>query len=60
MSADRGGQHATGSDEGSGAGREHPAEGVRQGRIVLRRTWQRVVFFGALAMAVLLALITGR
>jgi hypothetical protein len=51
---------ASGGGGEGGRTREHEAEDVRQGRIGLRRTWQRVVFFGALAVAVLLALIFGR
>jgi hypothetical protein len=35
----------------------YPAEKARQGEIVLRRPWQRVVFIGGLAGCVLLALI---
>jgi hypothetical protein len=36
------------------------AEKVRQGRIVLRSTWQRVIFFGGLVAAVIVALLWGR
>ena len=35
----------------------YPAEKARQGEIVLRRPWQRVVFLGGLAGCVLLVLI---
>lgn len=35
----------------------YPAEKARQGEIVLRRPWQRYVFFGSLAGIVLLLLI---
>jgi hypothetical protein len=31
----------------------YPADKARGGEIVLRKTWQRVVFIGALAVAVL-------
>ena len=37
----------------------YPAEKARQGRIVLRKTWQRVVFFGGLALAVIAVLVWG-
>ena len=40
--------------------RAYPAEKARQGQIVLRRTWQRAVFFGGLALAVIVALVWGR
>lgn len=34
----------------------YPAEKARGGEIVLRKRWQRIVFIGALAVAVLLGL----
>jgi hypothetical protein len=34
----------------------YTAERVRQGEIILRKPWERVVFFGALALAMVLAL----
>lgn len=34
----------------------YPAEKARQGEIILRRPWQRYVFFGALAAAAILAI----
>ena len=34
----------------------YSAERVRQGEIILHHGWERVVFFGALAMAMVLAL----
>ena len=37
----------------------YPADKARQGEIILRRPWQRVVFIGGLAGALLLALILG-
>jgi hypothetical protein len=40
--------------------KDYPAEKARQGRIVLRSTWQRVVFFGGLVAAVIIALLWGR
>jgi hypothetical protein len=33
----------------------YPAEKARGGEIILRKRWQRVVFFGALVAAILLA-----
>lgn len=35
----------------------YPAEKARQGEIILRRPWQRYVFFGSLAGIVVLLLI---
>ena len=35
----------------------YPAEKARQGKIILRHRWSRIVFIGALALAVLLAII---
>jgi hypothetical protein len=35
----------------------YPAEKARQGEIILRRPWQRYIFFGSLAAMVLLLLI---
>ena len=35
----------------------YPAEKASQGEIILKRPWQRAVFFGGLAAAVLLPLI---
>ncbi|WP_162917458.1 hypothetical protein [Dongia deserti] len=35
----------------------YPAEKARGGEIILRKRWQRIVFFGALAVAVLLGLL---
>jgi hypothetical protein len=35
----------------------YPAEKARQGEIILRRRWQRIVFIAGLAGAVLLALV---
>jgi hypothetical protein len=32
----------------------YPAEKARGGEIILRKRWQKIVFFGALALAVLL------
>lgn len=32
----------------------YPAEKARGGEIILRRRWQRIVFIGALALAVLI------
>lgn len=40
--------------------KSHSAEDARQGQIVLRKTWQRVVFFGGLILVVLFALVFGR
>ena len=37
----------------------YPAEKARQGEIILRKPWQRYVFFGALAASVVLAIIFG-
>jgi hypothetical protein len=37
--------------------KEHPAEKARQGAIILRHTWSRIIFFGALALIVLVALL---
>jgi hypothetical protein len=34
----------------------YTAERVRQGEIILRKPWERVVFFGALVLAMVLAL----
>jgi hypothetical protein len=34
----------------------YTAERVRQGEIILRKPWERVVFFGAMALAIVLAL----
>jgi hypothetical protein len=35
----------------------YPAEKARQGEIILRRPWQRYIFFGSLAAIVVLLLI---
>jgi hypothetical protein len=35
----------------------YSAERVRQGEIILRKPWERVVFFGAMILAVALALV---
>ncbi|HJT11675.1 MAG TPA: hypothetical protein VJ790_03595 [Dongiaceae bacterium] len=32
----------------------YPAEKARGGKIILHKPWQKIVFFGALALAVLL------
>lgn len=40
----------------SESGDAYAAEDVRQGSIVLTRRWQRVPFFGALALLVVVAL----
>jgi hypothetical protein len=37
--------------------RNYPAERARQGRVILRKPWQRIVFIAGLAGCVLLALI---
>jgi hypothetical protein len=37
----------------------YPAEKARQGEIILRRPWQRYVFFGALVGMVILLLALG-
>jgi hypothetical protein len=37
----------------------YPAEKARQGEIILRRPWQRYVFFGALVGMVVLLLVFG-
>lgn len=34
----------------------YPAEKARGGEIILRKRWQRIIFIGALAVAVLLGL----
>ena len=36
---------------------DYPAEKARQGVIILRKPWQRLVFFGGLALPVILLLI---
>ncbi|MBB3285300.1 MULTISPECIES: hypothetical protein [Rhizobium] len=49
-----------GKDQGD-SDRDEPrsfaAEDVRQGEIILKRRWQRVIFIGGLAAAVLLILL---
>lgn len=35
----------------------YPAEKARQGEIILRQRWQRLVFAGALALACILAIV---
>jgi len=35
----------------------YSAERVRQGEIILRKPWERVVFFGAMILAMALALV---
>ncbi|MGG6896930.1 MULTISPECIES: hypothetical protein [Rhizobium] len=37
--------------------RTFPADDVRQGEIILKRRWQRVIFIGGLAGAVLVILL---
>jgi len=36
---------------------DYPAEKARQGSIILRKPWQRVVFFGGLALPIVLLLL---
>lgn len=36
----------------------YPAEKARQGEIILRRPWQRIVFFGGLVGVVVLGALT--
>ena len=35
---------------------DYPAEKARQGEIILKKPWQRVVFFGGLALPIVLLL----
>jgi hypothetical protein len=42
---------------GEGERETYPAEKARQGEIILRRRWQRLVFVAALALAVVLAIV---
>jgi hypothetical protein len=37
--------------------RSYPAEKARQGEIILTKNWQRIIFFGAIAAAILLLVI---
>jgi hypothetical protein len=37
--------------------KEYPAEKARQGAIILRHKWSRIIFFGALALIVLAVLL---
>jgi hypothetical protein len=46
----------TSSDQGRRAAPTYPAEKVRQGDIVLRRRWQRIVFIAGLVGCGLVAL----
>jgi hypothetical protein len=41
----------------SSPSQDYPAEKARQGKIVLRKRWQRVLFIGGLAGVVVLALV---
>lgn len=45
------------SDEPDLEPKEYPAEKARQGEIVLGHIWSRVIFFGALALFVIAAVI---
>jgi len=45
------------SDEPDLEPQEYPAEKARQGEIVLRHVWSRIIFFGALALIVIAAVI---
>jgi hypothetical protein len=45
------------SDEPDIEPTEYPAEKARQGEIVLRHVWPRVIFFGALALIVIAGVI---
>jgi hypothetical protein len=47
----------TNNDEQGRTVEAYPAEKARQGEIILRRPWQRVVFIAGLAGAVILALV---
>jgi hypothetical protein len=40
------------SDEPGAPPKEYPAEKARQGAVVLRHRWSRIIFFGALALIV--------
>lgn len=44
-------------DDGKAAPRTFSAEDVRQGEIILRRRWQRLVFIGGLVAACLVILL---
>jgi hypothetical protein len=37
--------------------KEYPAEKARQGVIILRHRWSRLIFFGALSLIVVIALL---
>ena len=37
--------------------KDYPAEKARQGIIILRHRWSRIIFFGALALIVVVALL---
>lgn len=41
----------------NGDRKPYPAEKARQGEIILRQRWQRLVFAGALALACILAIV---
>lgn len=47
------------SENRNGPEKPYPAEKARQGEIVLRRPWQRIVFFGGLVAALILAAFSG-